>query len=84
MLTAHALTAENLKKSARQGAAFFAPKDEINRIPVFIADVLEAREKNRNAWDTWFDRLSDFCDKRFGQDWKDNDPEFWDSLIKHW
>jgi DNA-binding NtrC family response regulator len=84
MLTAHALTAENLIKSAKQGADFFAPKDEINRIPIFIADVLESREKNRNAWGKWFDRLSDFCDKRFGPDWKDKDSDFWDSMIKRW
>ncbi|HUU39824.1 MAG TPA: response regulator, partial [Desulfatiglandales bacterium] len=47
MLTAHALTEESLKKSAEDGASYYAPKDEINRIGVFIADVLEAKEKNK-------------------------------------
>jgi DNA-binding response OmpR family regulator len=47
MLTAHALSEENLKKSAENGAYYYAPKDEINNIDVFIADVLEAKEKTR-------------------------------------
>lgn len=83
MLTAHALTKEDLKKSAEQGASFYAPKDEINRIDVFLADVIEAREKNRNIWAKWYDRLAGFCDRRFGPNWKDMDPEFWDKLIKY-
>ena len=83
MLTAHALTKEDLKKSAEQGASFYAPKDEINRIDVFLADVIEAREKNRNIWAKWYDRLSGFCDRRFGPNWRDMDPEFWDKLIKY-
>jgi len=83
MLTAHALTKEDLKKSIRQGASFFAPKDEINSIEVFIADVLEAKEKNKNIWTRWYERLSSFWDRRFGPDWKEEDPEFWKSLIKY-
>lgn len=83
MLTAHALTKEDLKRSAEQGASFYAPKDEINRIDVFLADVIEAREKNRNVWAKWYDRLAGFCDRRFGPNWRDMDPEFWDKLIKY-
>jgi len=83
MLTAHALTKEDLKKSAEKGASFYAPKDEINKIDVFVADVLEAREKNKNVWSKWYERLSGFCDKRFGKNWRDQDREFWDGLIKY-
>lgn len=83
MLTAHALSKEDLKKSAEQGASFYAPKDEINQIDVFLADVIEAREKNRNIWAKWYDRLGSFCDRRFGPNWRDKDPEFWDHLIKY-
>ena len=67
MLTAHALTKEDLKKSVQKGASFYAPKDEINRIALFLADVLEARDKKKNVWAKWYERLSGFCDKRFGQ-----------------
>ena len=83
MLTAHALTKEDLKMSAEKGASFYAPKDEINQIDVFLADVIEAREKNRNIWAKWYDRLSGFYDRRFGPNWRDADPEFWDHLIKY-
>lgn len=83
MLTAHALTKEDLKKSAERGASFYAPKDEINKIDVFVADVLEAQEKNKNVWAKWYERLSGFCDKRFGKNWRDQDREFWENLIRY-
>jgi DNA-binding response OmpR family regulator len=83
MLTAHALTKEDLKKSAEKGASFYAPKDEINKLDIFIADVLEAKEKNKNIWARWYERLSGFCDRRFGKDWRDQDREFWDRIIKY-
>ena len=83
MLTAHALTKEDLKKSAEKGASFYAPKDEINKLDVFIADVLEAKERNKNIWARWYERLSGFCDRRFGKDWREQDREFWDRLIKY-
>ncbi|MEJ2726445.1 MAG: response regulator [Deltaproteobacteria bacterium] len=83
MLTAHALTKEDLKKSAEKGASFYAPKDEINRLDLFIADVLEAKENNKNIWARWYERLSGFCDRRFGKDWREQDREFWDRIIKY-
>lgn len=83
MLTAHAISEEHLKKSIQKGASFYAPKDEINKIATFLADVLEAKEKNKNVWAKWYERLSGFCDRRFGPNWKDQDPEFWDSVIKY-
>lgn len=83
MLTAHALTKEDLKKSVERGAAFYAPKDEISNIALYVADVLEARAKKQNSWAKWYERLSGFCDRRFGKDWKDQDPDFWDHLIKY-
>jgi len=83
MLTAHALTKEDLKKSAEKGASFYAPKDEINKIDVFVADVLDALDKDKNVWSKWYERLAGFCDKRFGKNWRDQDREFWDNLIKY-
>ncbi|MFZ7111696.1 MAG: response regulator [Desulfatiglandales bacterium] len=83
MLTAHALSKEDLKKSAEEGASFYAPKDEINNIEMYVADVLEAKEKNKNVWAKWYERLSGFCDKRFGPNWREQDREFWDAMIKY-
>jgi hypothetical protein len=33
----------------------------------------------RNIRAKWYERLSGFCDRRFGPDWKEEDPGFWDS-----
>ena len=83
MLTAHALSQVNLKKSFQKGAAYYVPKDEIARVDVFLADILETIEKKKNVFIKWYERLSGFCDKRFGPNWKDDDPEFWNSLLKY-
>ena len=83
MLTAHALSKDNLKKSFKEGVSYYVPKDENNKIDIFLADIIEARDKKKNVWAKWYERLSGFCDRRFGPNWKDEDPEFWDSLIKY-
>jgi DNA-binding NtrC family response regulator len=83
MLTAHAISKDNLKKSFEQGASYYVPKDEISKIDIFLADILEALEKKKNVWVKWYERLSNFCDKRFGPDWRDEDPKFWNTLLKY-
>lgn len=83
MLTAHALSKDNLKKSFEKGASYYVPKDEINKIDVFVADILQAQEQNKNVMVKWYERLSGFCDRRFGPNWKDEDPDFWNSLLKY-
>ena len=83
MLTAHALSEESLKKSAENGASYFAPKDEINSIDLFIADVLEAKEKKKNPWVKWFERLGGFYDRRFhGTNWREQEKKFWEEKLK--
>ena len=83
MLTAHALTEESLKKSAEDGASYYAPKDEISNIGLFVADIIEAKEQNTNVWIRWYDRLSTFFDRRFtGPNWREKQKEFWDEKLK--
>jgi len=83
MLTAHALSEENIKKSAEKGAYYYAPKDEIDRIHLFVADVLEAKEKHKGAWIKVFERLSHFYDKKFGgPDWREKEKEFWEKRTR--
>lgn len=83
MLTAHALSKEDLKKSAEEGASYYVPKDEINKIDVFVADVLEAKEKEKNPWVRWFERLGSFFDKKFsGPNWREQEKEFWLEKLK--
>lgn len=83
MLTAHALSSENLKRSAEEGAAYYAPKDEIEDIKFFVADVLDAVQNNKSSWQRMFDRLGWFYDRKFnGPDWREKEREFWDKKLK--
>ena len=83
MLTAHALSEESLRKSAEEGASYYVPKDEIGKIDVFVADVIEAREKKKNPWVRWYERLGSFFDKKFsGPNWREQQKEFWEEKLK--
>ena len=83
MLTAHALSEENLKQSAENGASYYAPKDEMSNIAVFVADVIEAKEKKKNVWTKWFERLGGFYDRKFvGPNWREKEKEFWEKKLK--
>ena len=83
MLTAHALTETSLTKSAKEGAAYFVPKDRMIDIDIYASDVLTAIEQNKSTWDRWFSRLGAFFDKRFrGTDWRDQEKEFWEKKGK--
>jgi CheY-like chemotaxis protein len=86
MLTAHALSDETLKKSAEEGASYYAPKEEIVNIDLFVADVIEAREKKKNPWVRWFDRLGPFFEARTnfrGPNWREDHKKFWDEKLKN-
>ena len=54
-----------------------------DEVDIYLADILDAREKNKNVFVRWYDRLRGFLDRRFGPDWKDKDAHFWDSLMKN-
>jgi CheY-like chemotaxis protein len=85
MLTAHALNKESLKKAAEEGASYYVPKEEIDKIDVFVADVIEARENNKNPWVRWYERLCGFFDnnKKFsGPNWRKQHEEFWDEKLR--
>ena len=80
MLTAHALSPENLVKSYKEGAASYLPKEEMANIASFLNDILEAKEKGKNTWTRWYDRMGSFFEKRFGKDWKKSDQDFWEKF----
>jgi DNA-binding response OmpR family regulator len=81
MLTAHALSPENLTKSLKKGALAYIPKDRISEIEIFLQDILEVHEKKEKKPGKWFIRLEHYFEKKFGADWKDKtDPEFWKKM----
>lgn len=83
MLTAHALSPENLAKSYKQGAASYVPKEEMTHITTFLNDILEAEEQEKNVWWRWLDRLGAYFDKKFGPNWQKDDEELWEKFSKY-
>ena len=77
MLTAHALSPENLVKSIKEGARSYVPKDKISDIPTFLEDILKNREESIERQGIWFARLKPFFDKKFGTGWRKEHKDFW-------
>ena len=82
MLTAHALSSDNLVKSFRGGAASYLPKEEMVNIASFLEDILSANEEGKTAWSRWYNRMSTFLKRRFGSDWHGSDEEFRDEVTR--
>jgi DNA-binding NtrC family response regulator len=80
MLTAHALSPENVVKSYKEGAASYLPKEEMVNIASFLNDVLEAQEQGKSPWDRWYDRMGSFFEKKFGPKWQDDEKDFWEKF----
>jgi CheY-like chemotaxis protein len=77
MLTAHALSPDDLVKSIEGGAHCYLPKDKISDIASYLADVLRSREEGAQKQGNWFVKLKPFFDKRFGAEWREKHKEFW-------
>jgi nucleotide-binding universal stress UspA family protein/CheY-like chemotaxis protein len=80
MLTAHALTPENLKESIQKGADSYIPKDELANLTGHAADVIRARIEGKQGYGSWFANLKPFFDKSFGKGWREKDRSFWNSF----
>lgn len=76
MLTAHALSPENVVRSRREGAASYVPKPKISDIHAVLVDILEAQGKGVSLWGRWHDRFGSYFDNLFGPNWN-NYREFW-------
>jgi DNA-binding response OmpR family regulator len=68
MLTAHALSAEALKKSHDMGARAYLPKEKLGEIVPFLEDILQYDAKS--GWRRLLEKLENFYDDRFEPDWK--------------
>lgn len=81
MLTANALSPDNLEKSVKGGAGSYIPKEEMGRITTFLTDILKSQEKGESTWEPWHRRLaSSYFAKRWGSEWKKRNREFWKSF----
>lgn len=83
MLTAYAISPGDVRESFEKGAAFYIPKEEMAHIETFLIDVLTAEEKGEDPWSRWYKRLSKFCERTFGSDWKDKEKDLFDKMTFH-
>ena len=79
MLTAHALSLENLKKSIELGARAFLPKEKMVEIVPFLEELLTL--EYGSAWRRTFEWLEGFFSAKFGPDWRKDERRFWDEVI---
>lgn len=85
MLTAHSLNEESLMRSMREGAAYFVPKEKMVEIATYAADVIEAKERNKNPWTRWVERLGRFFDVTFtGPNWRAQQKEYLEKIKSQW
>ena len=77
MLTAHALSPDNLVKSLKKGALSYIPKEQMADIATYLKEIIQARQKGTGKPQKWLKRLSPFFDKKFGPEWKAEHKEFW-------
>lgn len=71
MLTAHAVNVESLNRSIQLGAVSFIPKDELIRLPEYIAEILQGLEQGHTHWRRLFERLDGYFKDRLGIVWED-------------
>ena len=77
MLTARALSPDDVRRSFKGGASFYVPKDEMGDIATFLNDVLEALEKGKHPWSRWWERLGGYFNTRFGAGWQKKGKDYW-------
>jgi len=68
MLTAHALTADALKRSFEMKARAYLPKEKLGEIIPFLEDVL--KYDYLPGWKRLFEKLKGFFDTKFESDWE--------------
>ena len=75
MLTAHAFSSEDLKRSITLGARAYIPKERMADMPAFLEDVISLG--HRSSLKKMFQRLGGLFDKRFGSRWMEDEKSFW-------
>ncbi len=68
MLTAHALSPDDLNRSILAGAKAYIPKEKMADITIYLADFLKYQAGAEKPF-RWFFRLKTFFDSKFGEDW---------------
>jgi len=73
MLTAHALSPENLKHAHDMGARAYLPKQKLGEIVPFLEDAL--KYEFEPGWKRVYEALRDVFTALWGRDWEKLDKE---------
>ncbi|MCG6894185.1 MAG: response regulator transcription factor [Desulfobacteraceae bacterium] len=84
MLTAHAVNPDTLMESIRKGAISYLPKETLAELDDMLEALLSAHERGEPPWKLLFDKLGDYFNERFGEDWKEKDKVFWKDFSRTW
>lgn len=76
MLTAHAINLESLNVAVKLGAVSFLPKEELQRLPELVAEILEDLAQGQTHWAKLFKRLGPFFKEKLGVLWEDEKSKF--------
>jgi len=68
MLTAHALSPDNLSRSILAGAKAYIPKEKMSDIATYLADFINYQAGQQKHF-RWFFQLRSYFDSQFGKDW---------------
>ena len=71
MLTSRAINIESINLSIRLGAVSFLPKNELDKLPELIAEILSEIEEGRTHWAKLFVRMEDFFKEKLGIVWEE-------------
>ena len=82
MLTAHALSPDNLIISIKKGARAYLPKDRMIDIESFLVDLIYPETATEQKKPNWFSRLKPDFDQTFGTGWRDQNRPFWQEFDK--
>ena len=75
MLTAHALTPEDLKRSMELGARAYLPKEKLGEIVPFLEDAISY--EYLPGWKRFLTRLESTFNNLWGSQWKKSEERFW-------
>ena len=84
MLTANSMNPKSLIESIKKGAISYLSKEHLSVLDSLINELLIKHKQGRSTWKFSFEKLGSSFNSRFGNNWKDDDKEFWDKFDKNY
>jgi CheY-like chemotaxis protein len=79
IITAHAISSDDFKKSLEGGAEAYIPKEKLSEIAEYLADLFHSLQEGKKP-NKWLSRLKLFFDIRLGYDWQDKHKDLLDKF----